>query len=572
MPNYSLVVNSQFKPFSYEEMLAPVMMATQAHQELENQYAELSQKASIWEEMANEQTDPYAYKMYKTYSNDLNKQADTLAREGLNAVSRRDMLNMKARYSKEITPIEQAYTARQKHIESQRQDRLKDNSLIYDRDASTTSLDDYIRNPKLTYRAISGNTVATSVAQAAANLTRQMKENPRKWRSILGGSYYETMMQKGYTPEEVLLAAQQDPSAPKELTKIVDDAINASGVRSWEDPNSLKVIRDYANKGLWSAVGETQYQTLQNPEYMNPLQRLQYKKALQESRPQYQKVSLIGNPKNLDRKNDLSEVQKEFNKYNRYFDPKTGLLTKEGLKEYNKVYYAPSPKYPTIMGQQLTPISSSFKMYMDQLNGGKPITDQSAWGPWAARRFKDLRDKEQERMGSLGYINADTYRDKYFDAQFSDQSHINDIIHSLPSSKNLHVMKFTKDGYVDDTTININDSKFKNATYSGEYGIQGNFVVITTTKGDQYRVPLKEVHPSLDEAITNDLNMAREAYYKSDGTKYTSEELNKIINTGKYLTTRQDEINRLINSAGDNFTASFMQVKAEPRKVTGGLH
>ena len=117
MANYSLIINSQFKPFSYQEMLAPTLMATQAHQALEDQYGELATKASVWEEMANEQTDPYAYKMYKTYANDLEEQAGQLAREGLNAASRRDMLNMRARYSKEITPIEQAYTTRQKQAE-----------------------------------------------------------------------------------------------------------------------------------------------------------------------------------------------------------------------------------------------------------------------------------------------------------------------------------------------------------------------------------------------------------------------------------------------------------------------
>lgn len=124
MANY-IVSGSKFRPFSYAEMLQPVQSATVAHQELENQYGELATKASVWEEMANEQTDPYAYKMYKTYANDLEEQAGQLAREGLNAASRRDMLNMRARYSKEITPIEQAYTARQKQAEEQQKHSFK---------------------------------------------------------------------------------------------------------------------------------------------------------------------------------------------------------------------------------------------------------------------------------------------------------------------------------------------------------------------------------------------------------------------------------------------------------------
>lgn len=264
MANYSLVINSQFKPFSYQEMLAPTLMATQAHQELENQYGELVTKASVWEEMANEQTDPYAYKMYKTYANDLEEQAGQLAREGLNAASRRDMLNMRARYSKEITPIEQAYTARQKQAEQQQQALLQDPTLLLSRRASTTSLDDYIRNPQLAYEAYSGKLITAQAASAASALAKEMQEKPRKWRSILGNSYYETMMQKGFSSQAVLQAIQDNPDAAPQLTRIVEDAINSSGVRDWGDQTTIARAIDYAKQGLWSAVGETQYQTLDN--------------------------------------------------------------------------------------------------------------------------------------------------------------------------------------------------------------------------------------------------------------------------------------------------------------------
>lgn len=114
MANYELVVNSKFQPFSFERYIQPYQIYGEAYKELENQYGELATKSNIWEEMANEQTDPYAYKMYKNYANDLKKQADQLAKEGLNASSRKGMLNMRARYAKEITPIEQAYAARLK--------------------------------------------------------------------------------------------------------------------------------------------------------------------------------------------------------------------------------------------------------------------------------------------------------------------------------------------------------------------------------------------------------------------------------------------------------------------------
>lgn len=285
MANYSLVVNSKFQPFSFERYIQPYQIYGEAYKEVENAYGELSQKANVWEEMANEQTEPYAYKMYKTYANDLEEQAGQLAREGLNAASRRDMLNMRSRYSKEIVPIEQAYTARQKQAEEQQRAFLQDPTLMLSRRAATTSLDDYIRNPQLAYESYSGKLITAQAASAAGALAKEMRDNPRKWRSILGNSYYETMMQKGFSSGAVLQAIQNNRNAAPELLRIVEDAVNSSGVRNWGDKAALDSAYYYARLGLWSAVGETQYQTLQNPDNMNPLQRLQYRRLLAQDNP-----------------------------------------------------------------------------------------------------------------------------------------------------------------------------------------------------------------------------------------------------------------------------------------------
>ena len=145
MANFSLVVNSKFNPFSFERYIQPYQIYGQAYREVEDALSELDTKASVWEEMANEQTDPYAYKMYKTYANDLEEKAGQLAREGLNAASRRDMLNMRARYSKEIIPIENAYKKREEDIA--RQKKVSDATggrTVFTRDARTTSLDKYM--------------------------------------------------------------------------------------------------------------------------------------------------------------------------------------------------------------------------------------------------------------------------------------------------------------------------------------------------------------------------------------------------------------------------------------------
>lgn len=264
MANKYLVINSKFKPFSYNELLQPVLQATEAHKELEDQYGELEQKSSIWEELANEQTDPYAYKMYKTYSNDLQQQAEQLAREGLTPASRQSMLKMKQRYSSDIIPIEQAYKRRQELVDEQRKLLAQDNTMMFDRNASMLSLDDLINNPQLSYQSYSGAMLAKQVGTAAQNLAKEIRENPRKWRSILGNQYFETIMQKGYRPEEIIQVLQNDPNASLVLEGIVEDAIGSSNIESWGDQVTLNRAYDYARQGLWNAIGETQYQIQSN--------------------------------------------------------------------------------------------------------------------------------------------------------------------------------------------------------------------------------------------------------------------------------------------------------------------
>ena len=339
MANYSLVANSKFQPFSFERYIQPYQMYGEAYKEVENALGELATKANVWEEMANEQTDPYAYKMYKTYANDLEEQAGQLAREGLNAASRRDMLNMRSRYSKEITPIEQAYTARQKQAEQQQEAFLKDPTLMLSRRAATTSLDDYIRNPQLAYESYSGKLITAQAASAASALAKQMRENPRKWSSILHGQYFETMMRKGYTPEEIILASSNDSNAPKELRDIIEDAVGSSNIASWGDQALLNRAYDYARQGLWSAVGDTQYQTLQNQEYLNPLQRAQIAKLGKETPTK----GLALNPSNIYSSRELNEAEKTYNdnirKFSDYFYTDAQgrtRLSEKGMAEYRR--------------------------------------------------------------------------------------------------------------------------------------------------------------------------------------------------------------------------------------------
>ena len=535
MANYSLVINSQFKPFSYQEMLAPTLMATQAHQELENQYGELATKASVWEEMANEQTDPYAYKMYKTYANDLEEQAGQLAREGLNAASRRDMLNMRARYSKEITPIEQAYTARQKQAEEQQRALLQDPTLMLSRRASTTSLDDYIRNPQLAYESYSGKLITAQAASAASALAKEMQEKPRKWRSILGNSYYETMMQKGFSSQAVLQAIQDNPNAAPQLTRIVEDAINSSGIRNWGDQATIARAIDYAKQGLWSAVGETQYQTLDNWRAKMAEQEAMQKRAEQRKAAAAQQARLNNlaiNPLNIYSSRELSKDEKKYNdnmkKYSKYFYKENH----EGWKAYNSKKYipgtvSPSTGIPVTQGQF---VDSDFKRFIDGL-GGKGAISSDSFGPNQRVNVGRLWGRYADDSPAARTARYDATRVTEYDYPIAgaQQGDMKDAIMTAGRGLSLKEVDYdSKSKQFKDTGEEITMEDLKSDKYkvtATRFSPYGTTVMIQDDKGNvrRFRMPA-------GVNTTNEQNR--------DRAMAAANQWQQVVNTGQYTDAR----------------------------------
>lgn len=342
MGNYSLVLKSNlFKPFSYAEMLQPVQMATLAHQEVENEYAELASKADVWEKLANEPAESYAYEMYKSYSDDLKTQAGILAREGLTPTSRQGMLNMKSKYSSDIIPIDQAYTRRRQLADDQRKLSAQDSTMIFEKDASTYSLEELIKNPELSYQSYSGATLTKQVGTAVANLSKEIRENPSKWRNILGDQRFEIIMQKGYRSEEILQVMQNDPNASAILNSIVEDVVRSSNIASWGDSNTLQRAYEYARQGLWNAVGETQYQQVSNKVAEEANENREYYRAVPKTTVDTEKKTtqmnedmtflqeVMKNPSIIDKK----ETKNRSGHHMKY-STKNGITTRESGRKY----------------------------------------------------------------------------------------------------------------------------------------------------------------------------------------------------------------------------------------------
>ena len=328
MPNYSLVANTQFKARNFDDMIRPYVMYTQEYRAQEDAIADLATKADVWAGLANEQTDPVAYAQYTNYANALKDQAAVMADRGLNPSSRQAMLNLKRRYSSEIVPIEQAYTARKAQAEEQRKALLQNPTLMMSRRADTTSLDRYMENPNLGYESYSGALLTQQAGQAAAAIAKELRDYGKG--KPLDGFTRTWLQQHGYTAAEVAFAINHpdDPRASSVLNTIVNNVIADSGMTNWADNKTLNQAYNYARQGLWQAVGQTQVGTYTDQAAVMAAQEAMQKRAEARAKKAARQRQLQLNlTPNFDRRNvrtskevgAVAQEAKDWEKYKKYF-------------------------------------------------------------------------------------------------------------------------------------------------------------------------------------------------------------------------------------------------------------
>lgn len=260
---HTLVLDTKFKPFSYDEMVKPVIASTQAQQQVEGAYTELLTKANVWEKMANEQKDKRAYKMYKKYADDLKDRAFALFNDGLNQATRANLFNMVSRYSKEITPIENAYNARAREIEEQY--KGKQAGIVYAGDASQASIDRYLDDPAIKFGSANSQEGFKRVLTEATALTRKLRDygsgkklDPytRTWLKQYG--YEDTNIDQAIRDIEAAIRGEKNVKGQNILTSILDREMHTSGVDQWEDKNAKLDYFNRVSPALFAAVGPTE--------------------------------------------------------------------------------------------------------------------------------------------------------------------------------------------------------------------------------------------------------------------------------------------------------------------------
>lgn len=288
MPNYNLVIDSTFKPYSFDELVKPYQIYGEAYRNVEDKYAELEELSSVWDMRLDNIGDEALKEQFNAFKQDLETQAAALASEGLTQGTRNALSKLRGKYIGTFAPMEEAYNINKEIAKEQRQAKLQDPSLMFEWNAADRSISDAIKNPNASYRVVNGNLVTQNVARSVGALAQALYTNDidtiesllQENSNINAEDFYKYTETKGFSSADIqdafnyYLTGRQGEINPA-LKSIIDRAVNTAVPEDWNanTKNEAKIhALNYALEGLSAGYGQTQTNIMQNPRAMAEMQ------------------------------------------------------------------------------------------------------------------------------------------------------------------------------------------------------------------------------------------------------------------------------------------------------------
>ena len=227
MANYAFVVDNTFSPFSMQEMLTPFVAYKDAYEKSEEAYDTLTDRADKFKYLSeNLPADSKARQIYEGYANELSKQAEDLAHNGLTMGNRRALSSLKRRYQGEIGRLMQADEAMREEKKLRQSLNAQDSSRLYATD--NLSIDDFLDDANPNLYSISGNELYTRGA-AAGKAASSRVFSAGDAGSTLNGYYRDYVQKLGYS-KETIQKFYKDMSTIPELQMAADSILEERGV------------------------------------------------------------------------------------------------------------------------------------------------------------------------------------------------------------------------------------------------------------------------------------------------------------------------------------------------------
>lgn len=378
---FYLTPNTKFKPFSYQEMLAPVLAYKEAYDAQEEALAELDVLAGdVASKIANENPDSEVSKTYKKYQEDLDKTLTSFYDTGYSLQTKKDLAKLKARYTKEINPINEAYKRYTEYNNNISKLALTNPELIVQGDYS---ISDFMggNNPTpivVNTEDLMNQAMTTAKTQAG----RTYRESG--WTSTAGGRFLERIRESGLTDVEFNNALSQVKASADGLTykdaegntqqlsdnakllyASIADVTGGTDFRSLTNANKAKALESII-KGVRAGFQyDRKVETNNDPMFAYNLDVA--KQVAKDAAKRKSELGRIGSSYFATPESRISDIKSSMlniegklnNQYTQYFSPEGGLISKTDSNTgsyqsgYSTQYGYVTPYNVTTVGQYL---------------------------------------------------------------------------------------------------------------------------------------------------------------------------------------------------------------------------
>lgn len=269
---YSIISNAKFRPFSYDEIVKPLVQYKEAYDKAEADYTNLVTQTEVWKDIANQTNSPKAYQMYKAYSDDLSSMVDDFSK-GMTLTNRSALMGLKRRYASEITPIERASKELDKRNAFVAETLAKNPNAVFEKGGD--SIDDYLGGKRANTTYWDGDSALKRVAAKAEAVGKALYSNPTA-KLFLNGQQYQISQLNGISPKElsqILLKPENiNTEAGRQMRKIVDDELGSLNMNNYSELDQAK-INNIVATGMYAGLAKPTYNYVANGEYMSKAER-----------------------------------------------------------------------------------------------------------------------------------------------------------------------------------------------------------------------------------------------------------------------------------------------------------
>lgn len=306
MANTYITSGSRFRPYTFAEMLQPVQIYTEAYNQVEDELANLDVLAGDVAGKLTNSADKELSDKALAFQTELTSAMNDLYSKGLNPTTRKQLAGLKARYTKELNPINEAYKAYQEDQKYLTKLAVEHPEILIE--GAGQSVSDYMGGVAPQMRSVNADDLMNqAMAIAKTQAGRTYRES--NWTSTAGGRFLEKTVETGLNDADFnnALAFVQNPNltatdlgvSDVEFNKIksnasllnasMSDIINTPSFKGLSDNNKKKALNSII-KGVRAGF---QYDKKTNTE-SDPMFAYNLKKREDEEKAKAKKAEQAG--------------------------------------------------------------------------------------------------------------------------------------------------------------------------------------------------------------------------------------------------------------------------------------